>query len=66
MSIEATESDVEKCDRARTGVAQFSGYALSTKNLSKKKIAHLAEGSDELRTGRIRWQVCESMCFGVF
>ena len=37
VSFEATESDVEKCDRARTGVAQFSEYALSTKNLSKKK-----------------------------
>jgi hypothetical protein len=65
VSIEATESDVEKCDRARTGVAQFSGYALSTKNLSKKKIAHLAEGSDELKNWANTLAKCASRCVSV-
>jgi len=65
VSIEATESDVEKCDRARTGVAQFSGYALSTKNLSKKKIVHLAEGSDELKNWANTLAKCASRCVSV-
>lgn len=65
VSIEATESDVEKCDRARTGVAQFSGYALSTKNLSKKKIVHLAEGSDELKNWANTLAKCASQCVSV-
>ena len=65
VSFEATESDVEKCDRARTGVAQFSEYALSTKNLSKKKIALLAECSDELRNWTNTLAKCASRCVSV-
>ena len=65
VSIEATESDMEKCDRARTGVAQFSEYALSMKNLSKKKIAHLAAGSDELKNWMNALAKCASRCVSV-
>ena len=65
VSIEATESDMEKCDRARTGVAQFSEYALSTKNLSKKKIALLAAGSDELKNWMNTLAKCASRCVSV-
>jgi len=56
---------MEKCDRARTGVAQFSEYALSTKNLSKKKIAHLAAGSDELKNWMNTLAKCASRCVSV-
>ena len=61
VSLEATESDTEKCDRARTGVAQFSAYALSAKTLSKTKIARV-KGSDELRNWTNTLARCASKC----